>query len=79
MVEIFVYFIIRSLLGMPLVIYNIREIFDPLFVLSLRVSKSCDGAKQKSLFKRWLIPSTLKGPTGQTLSDTLVEAAELQP
>lgn len=47
MIEVFAYFIICSLLGMPLIIYNMREIFDLLVVLSLGVSKYLDEAKQK--------------------------------
>lgn len=46
MMEVYAYFIICSLLGMPLIIYN-REIFDLLVVLSLDVSKYLDEAKQK--------------------------------
>lgn len=45
MMKVFAYFIIYSLLGMPLIIYNMREIFDPLVVLSLDVSKYLDEAK----------------------------------
>lgn len=45
MMEVFAYFIIYILLGMPLIIYNMREIFDPLVVLSLDVSKYLDEAK----------------------------------
>lgn len=45
MMEAFAYFIIYSLFGMPLIIYNMRQIFDPLVVLSLDVSKYLDEAK----------------------------------
>lgn len=47
MMEVFAFFIIYSLLGMPLIIYNMREIFNPLVVLSLGVSKHLNEAKQK--------------------------------
>lgn len=47
MIEVFAYFIIYSLLGMLLIIYSMREILDPVVVLSLCVSKYLDEAKQK--------------------------------
>ena len=47
MVEVFAYFIIYSVLGVPLIIYNMRETFDCLVVLSLGVSKYLEEAKQK--------------------------------
>ena len=46
MVEVFAHFI-YSLLGVPLIIYNMRETFDCLVVLSLGVSKYLEEAKQK--------------------------------
>lgn len=47
MLEVLAHFIIYCLLGIPLIIYNIREILEPLVVVSLDVSKYLDKAEQK--------------------------------